>query len=137
MLQTGYGEVALNARQSTYFDVRVFNPHAASNRQTNPSICYRKHENVKSNPRNRALFLYTTRDVINRRPWPRFNIHLQAPCHPPGGKMGPTLHLYNELAEMPPLILTPKILNSSHQRSPFNCRQGLKSNLSSNRSSDQ
>ncbi len=33
--------------ERTYFDVRVFNPHAASNRQTNPSLCYRKHENVK------------------------------------------------------------------------------------------
>ncbi|XP_064392578.1 uncharacterized protein LOC135340186 [Halichondria panicea] len=30
--------------ERTYFDVRVFNPHAASNRQTNP---YRKHEMVK------------------------------------------------------------------------------------------
>ncbi len=30
--------------ERTYFDMRVFNPHAASNRQTNP---YRKHEMVK------------------------------------------------------------------------------------------
>ncbi len=30
--------------ERTCFDVRV---HAASNRQTNPSLCYRKHENVK------------------------------------------------------------------------------------------
>ncbi len=83
--------------------------------------------------RNRALFLHTTRDVINRRPWPRFNIHLQASCHPPGRKMEPTLYLHNELAEMPPLVLTPKIFNPSHQRRSFNCRQGLKSNFSSNR----
>ena len=28
------------------FDVRVFNPHAPSNNQSNPSACYRKHEKV-------------------------------------------------------------------------------------------
>ena len=33
--------------ERTYFDVRVFNPHAASNRNTNPSTCYRKHEKAK------------------------------------------------------------------------------------------
>jgi len=33
--------------ERTYFDVRVFNPHAPSNCHTNPSACYRKHEKVK------------------------------------------------------------------------------------------
>ena len=33
--------------ERTYFDVRIFNPHATSNRQTNLSACYRKHERVK------------------------------------------------------------------------------------------
>ena len=33
--------------ERTYFDVRVFNPHATSNRNTNPSTCYRKHEKAK------------------------------------------------------------------------------------------
>ena len=33
--------------ERTYFDVRVFNPHAPSNRHTTPSACYRKHENLK------------------------------------------------------------------------------------------
>ena len=33
--------------EKTYFDVRVFNPHAPSNRQTRLPACYRKHENVK------------------------------------------------------------------------------------------
>ena len=32
--------------KQTFFDVRVFNPHASSNNQP-PSTCYRKHENVK------------------------------------------------------------------------------------------
>ena len=33
--------------QKTYFDVRVFNPHAPSNRNQTPSACYRKHEREK------------------------------------------------------------------------------------------
>ena len=31
----------------TFFDVRVFNPHAPSNRHTSLSSCYRKHEQTK------------------------------------------------------------------------------------------
>ena len=33
--------------ERTFFDVRVFNPHAPSNRHTQLSSCYRKHEQVK------------------------------------------------------------------------------------------
>ena len=33
--------------ERTYFDVRVFNPHAPSNRHTNLQSVYRKHEQVK------------------------------------------------------------------------------------------
>ena len=33
--------------QRTYFDVRVFNPHATSNRQTSLTNCYRKQEAIK------------------------------------------------------------------------------------------
>ena len=33
--------------ERTYCDVRIFNPHATSNRQTNLSAHYRKHEGVK------------------------------------------------------------------------------------------
>ena len=33
--------------ERTYFDVRVFNPHAPSNRHSNLSSCYRKHESLK------------------------------------------------------------------------------------------
>ena len=33
--------------QRTYFDVRVFNPHAMSNRQTSLAACYRKQEAIK------------------------------------------------------------------------------------------
>ena len=37
--------------ERAFFDVRIFNPHAASNRQP-ISTCYRKHENTKSEPMN-------------------------------------------------------------------------------------
>ena len=33
--------------ERTFFDVRIFNPHARSNRQTSLATCYRKHENIK------------------------------------------------------------------------------------------
>ena len=33
--------------ERTYFDVRVFNPRAASNRHTDPQTVYRKHEQIK------------------------------------------------------------------------------------------
>ncbi len=33
--------------ERTFFDVRVFNPHAPSNRNTQLSACYRKHERLK------------------------------------------------------------------------------------------
>ena len=33
--------------ERTYFDVRVFNPHAPSNRHPQLSSCYRKHERIK------------------------------------------------------------------------------------------
>ena len=35
--------------ERTFCDVRVFNPHAPSNRNTNLTSCYRKHERLKKN----------------------------------------------------------------------------------------
>ena len=34
-------------RQDAFFDVRVFNPHASSNRLSSPGACYRRHEREK------------------------------------------------------------------------------------------
>ena len=33
--------------EKTYFDVRIFNPHAPSNKNMTPSACYKKHEREK------------------------------------------------------------------------------------------
>ena len=33
--------------ERTYFDVRVFNPHAPSHQQSSPSTCYHKQESLK------------------------------------------------------------------------------------------
>ena len=41
--------------ERTYFDVRVFNPHAPSNRHTDRQTVYRKHEQSKSEPTNNVL----------------------------------------------------------------------------------
>ena len=39
--------------ERAFFDVRVFNPHAPSNRQS-LNACYRKHENIKKGPTSRG-----------------------------------------------------------------------------------
>ena len=44
--------------EKTFFDVRVFNPHAPSNRRIPPSVCYRKHEQEK-----KRLFEQRCREV--------------------------------------------------------------------------
>lgn len=41
--------------ERTYFDVRVFNPHAPANRQNKPTACYRKHENQKKRAYERRI----------------------------------------------------------------------------------
>ena len=41
--------------ERTHFDVRVFNPHAPSNRHTDPQTVYRKHEQQKSGPTNKEF----------------------------------------------------------------------------------
>ena len=41
--------------QRTYFDVRVFNPHAMSNRQTSLAACYRKQEAIKKRAYERRV----------------------------------------------------------------------------------
>jgi len=38
----------------TYFDVRVFNPHALSHRQSNLSFCYQKQEFLKKRAEQRV-----------------------------------------------------------------------------------
>ena len=39
--------------ERTFFDVRVFNPHAPLNRHTQLSSCYRKHEQIKKRAMNK------------------------------------------------------------------------------------
>ena len=48
-------------RQDAFFDIRVFNPHASSNRLTSPGACYRKHEKEKRRKyEERILLRYST-----------------------------------------------------------------------------
>ena len=47
-------DVAMNGfwggrHERTFCDVRIFNPHAPTNRNTNLAACYRRHERLKKN----------------------------------------------------------------------------------------
>ena len=57
--------------ERTFFDVRVFNPHAPSNRHTQLSSCYRKHEQIKKhatkNQRSRTRLIHSSSDLCHRR----------------------------------------------------------------------
>ncbi len=56
----------------TYFDVRVFNPHAKSNRHPQMSSCYTKHERAKRRAyeqRSRTILVHPPRAISHR--WPR------------------------------------------------------------------
>ena len=44
-----------NSKSATYFDVRVFNPHAASNCKSTTAACYRKHELEKKRQYERRV----------------------------------------------------------------------------------
>ena len=46
--------------EKTFFDVRVFNPHAPSNKNQMPSTCYRKHEKE-----NRGYARWSTRLLLH------------------------------------------------------------------------
>ena len=42
-------------RQDAFFDIRVFNPHAPSNRHTSPTACYKEHEKEKRRAYNQRV----------------------------------------------------------------------------------
>ena len=54
-------DVAMNGlwggrHERTFCDVRVFNPHAPSNKGTNIASTYRKHERIKNNAYEQRVF---------------------------------------------------------------------------------
>ena len=55
--------------EKTYFDVRVFNPHAPSNRNMTLSACFRKHEREKKRAYDQRVreVEHPTRPSINQR----------------------------------------------------------------------
>ena len=52
-------EQSIGYREFILYNVRVYNPHAPSNRLTTPSACYRRHENEK----RRRMYNQRVRDV--------------------------------------------------------------------------
>ena len=60
--------------ERTFCDVRVYNPHAPSNRNSNLTSCYRKHERLKKNayeqsPGGGARLIHASGLLGNRRTW--------------------------------------------------------------------
>ena len=64
--------------ERAFFDVRVFNPYAPSNRQPQLSTTYRKHENIKKRAYDQRI-----RDVENSTFTPLILWALDVPLPPP------------------------------------------------------
>ena len=108
--------------EKTYFDVRVFNPHAPSNRNMTHSACYRKHEREK-----KWAYEQRIREVehssftppctsSNRKPGKRGNHLLQAPSLTAGTEIGHSLQHNTMLGALSTGILPSTQLNPGHQR---------------------
>ena len=105
--------------QRTYLDVRVFNPHTASNRQTSVATCYRKHEAIK-----KCAYEQRIREVEHSSFTPlvlsatgglaveatTFYKRLAA-CLT---QMGATLFIHPGLATLSPNFFSPSLSNSVH-----------------------
>ena len=106
--------------ERTYFDVRVFNPHAPTNRHSQLSSCYRKHEREKKRAyeqRVREVEHATfTSDGSNRRSGQRGQRFLQKISLHARHKMGSLLQHHPMLATLSPRFLPATLLYPSHQR---------------------
>ena len=57
--------------EKTFFDVRVFNPHAPSNRNQTPSACYRKHEREKKRAYTQTILKWSICPSLHLFFWPQ------------------------------------------------------------------
>ncbi len=83
--------------ERTYLDVRVFNPHIKSHRQSSLSTCYRKQEGIKkrayirtAHPRSWALLLHPP-CLLSYRYGKRSHFFLQKTCLMSSNEMGPII----------------------------------------------
>ena len=108
--------------ERTYFDVRVFNPHAPTNRHTQLSSCYRKHEREKKRAYKQRvrevehatftpLVMAATGGLANEA-----NVFLQKISLHARHQMGSLLQHYPMLATLSPCFLPATFLHPSHQR---------------------
>ena len=111
--------------EKTYFDVRVFNPHAPSNHQCSSlSSCYRKHETLKKRAYQQRMreVEHASSHPLSSQPlgkWPVKILFLQEIGFMSGYKVGPILLLH-----LPPDFSPPSPSNSMHQgcsRQPWLC----------------
>ena len=87
--------------ERTYVDVRIFNPHAPSNRHPSLAACYKKHENIKKRAYQRRVC------EVEHAP----SHHLS--CLPPEVWLERPLYSTNDLL----LALPPSGISLTHQHS--------------------
>ena len=107
--------------ERTYFDVRVFNPHAPTNRHTALILLQKaragKDAGIRAeSARSGACHLYPPSDGSNRRSGQRGQRFLQKISLHAHHQMGSLLQHYPMLATLSPCFLPATFLHPSHQR---------------------
>ena len=111
-------------QERTFLDVRVFNPHAPSNKKLK---CYKKHENEKKRVYEERIkniehsILHSTRPFCHR--WYGQAVHnfLQEVSLPPSREKESALLFYPILATCPPFILPPEVSNTVYSWCTGSC----------------
>ena len=108
----------------TYFDVRVFNPHAPSNRQSSLSSCYRRQESLKrrayeqSQGSGTRLF-YPTSSLSHWRYGKWSHCILQKTCFLSSYEVRPVILLNDVLGTLSPYFFPSPFSHPMHKRSPL------------------
>ena len=104
--------------QRTILDVRVFNPHAASNHGYQLSSCYRKHTKMRAYKHcickdEHASYTPLVFSASGGMAKEATSFYKRLACR---RKKGPDLQLYHHMAQMLALIFTPPLSHPVHQR---------------------
>ena len=122
--------------ERTFLDVRVFNPHAASNRNITIGKCYTKHEKEK-----KRAYEQRVREIEHACFTPlvmsasggftkEATIFLQNASLQIGRKVGSVIQPHHELVKVQHVLCSPTLSHSVHQRSPFTSRSCLQETAS-------
>ena len=107
--------------EKTFFDVRVFNPHAPSSKNLTPPACYRKHEKEKKRAYEQRVrevehSSFTPLILCNRRHGNRSNKFLQTSVIYARPEVGLPIQQHPVLAKVPLNILPSPLCHSGNQR---------------------